>query len=410
MIQNFSKWICCQLGAREHYAIPQALNQQKQLSYLITDAWISPNSVVNLLPSHKLASLRERFHPDLATASICAFTNSLIRFELTQRIQKTTGWERVIARNKWFQKQAMQAIDKISSELNFRPILFAYSYAALEIFNYAKKKGWYTILGQIDPGLFEEKLLLEEYTKNTSYQFKWQPAPSHYWKTWQEECLLADQIVVNSRWSSQALQQIGISVNKINIIPLAYKAPEATDNFARIYPSTFSFQRPLRVLFLGQVILRKGIAALLEAAKFLNDQPIEFWLVGSQALDPQKTSESQKVRWIGAVPRSQVTKYYQQADVFLFPTLSDGFGLTQLEAQAWKLPIIASKFCGEVVEDKVNGLILPEVTGKAIADALEFCLNHPRQLETFSLQSKSSENFCLSQLQYRLQHLTNAVI
>lgn len=63
------------------------------------------------------------------------------------------------------------------------------------------------------------------------------------------------------------------------------------------------------------------------------------------------------VRWIGSVPRSATAMYYQLADVFLFPTLSDGFGLTQLEAQAWKLPIITSKFCGEVVKDRVNGAI-----------------------------------------------------
>ncbi|NEQ11883.1 MAG: glycosyltransferase, partial [Moorea sp. SIO4E2] len=72
-------WICCQIGAREHYAIPRSLHQQGNLSHLITDAWITPQSPLNYLPKNLLTSLRDRFHPDLAQASTHAFTNSLIQ-------------------------------------------------------------------------------------------------------------------------------------------------------------------------------------------------------------------------------------------------------------------------------------------------------------------------------------------
>ncbi|MDP8963805.1 MAG: glycosyltransferase family 4 protein, partial [Cyanobacteriota bacterium] len=239
----------------------------------------------------------------------------------------------------------------------------------------------------------------------------WQPAPPHYWVNWQEECSLADRIVVNSLWSSQALEQAGIAANKLDIIPLAYEPPEQAHDFVRTYPAAFSAERPLRVLFLGQVILRKGIAALLEAAQTLRNQPIEFWLVGSQGIArPSQTQQQERVRWMGSVPRSATAKYYQQADVFLFPTLSDGFGLTQLEAQAWKLPVIASRFCGAVVKDRVSGLILQEVTGEAIANALQFCLQNPRQLEAFARESTKASFFSLSQLQQYLQALPYDVV
>jgi glycosyltransferase involved in cell wall biosynthesis len=411
MPEQLPFWICCQLGAREHYAIPRALYQAGQLAHLITDAWVAPQSALNRLPTPVLAHLRDRFHSDLAQASIHAFTSSLIRFELAQRIKKTSGWERIIARNCWFQKQAVQSLNIITPQLNSRPTLLAYSYAALELFRYAKTRGWRTILGQIDPGLVEEKLVLEEHAKHPNYQSTWQPAPPRYWASWQEECSLADRIVVNSLWSSQALQQVGIPANKIDIIPLAYQPPEQARDFIRTYPPAFSAERPLRVLFLGQIILRKGIAALLEAAELLRDQPIEFWLVGSQGVaKPSQVQDQDRVKWIGSVPRSAAAKYYQQADVFLFPTLSDGFGLTQLEAQAWKLPIIASRFCGEVVKDEVSGLILQEVTGEALANALQLCLNNPRQLEAFAKATTNLSAFNLSQLQHHLQTLPYAVV
>ncbi|MBE9127547.1 glycosyltransferase, partial [Coleofasciculus sp. LEGE 07081] len=114
----FSPWICCQLGAREHYAIPRALHKAGQLAHLITDAWVLPQSPLNLLPTPLLANLRDRFHPDLTQASVHAFTASLIRFELAKRIQKTLGWERLIARNCWFQQQAVQTLETVTPQLN----------------------------------------------------------------------------------------------------------------------------------------------------------------------------------------------------------------------------------------------------------------------------------------------------
>lgn len=408
MFKNYSSWLCCQLGAREHYAIPRALHQAGQLTYLITDAWILPNSPLNLLPKPLLANFRERFHKDLAIASVYSFNNSLISFELNQRIQKQSGWQRIIFRNHWFQQKTVNFLKKLTPQISSPPILFAYSYAALDLFRYAKSQSWRTILGQIDPGIVEERLVLEEHTRYPNYQSRYQAAPSEYWTNWLKECSLADRIVVNSLWSSQALQKVGISEHKIDIIPLAYQAPEETANFVRFYPASFSTKRPLRVLFLGQIILRKGIAALLEAVELLRDKPIEFWLVGSQGIPQPK--QSPQLKWIGAVPRSATSKYYQEADVFLFPTLSDGFGLTQLEAHAWKLPIIASKFCGNVVKNQVNGLLLQELTGEAIANALLFCLNNPQQLEMFSRQSSQLDDFNLSHLNRHLQALSYAVV
>jgi len=402
---NYSSWICCQIGAREHYAIPRSLYQSNQLAYLFTDAWVPPQSKFNALPNVLLRPLRDRFHSELANASVESFTGSLLQFEVMHRLRKTGDWERMIARNAWFQNRAIQRLESIQAQCPFKtpPILFTYSYAALELLRYAKGKGWTTVLGQIDPGIVEEEIVLDEHQKYPNLAPNWQPVPSEYWVAWQEECKLADRVIVNSSWSSQALQQVGIPKEKICIVPLAYQPPTTSQLFERVYPDHFSADRPLRVLFLGQIILRKGIAALLEAAKLLQDQPIEFWLVGSIGIDRSQV-DSSNIRWIGSVPRSETAQYYQKADVFLFPTLSDGFGLTQLEAQAWKLPLIVSRFCGEVVKDGVNGIVLSEITGHKIAYALKRCISFPEALTDFSKCSEQVGSNRLSDLYRQLQH------
>ncbi len=129
-----------------------------------------------------------------------------------------------------------------------------------------------------------------------------------------------------------------------------------------------------------------------------------FWIVGSQQINISLELKTHpQIRWVGQISRSQTANYYQNADVFLFPTLSDGFGLTQLEAQAWRLPIIASRCCGEVAIDGVNGLVLSEVSGEAIAQSLQFCLNHPEYLQQFSQYTSTIAHFDLPQLAKELQ-------
>ncbi|HIK06675.1 MAG TPA: glycosyltransferase family 4 protein [Trichormus sp. M33_DOE_039] len=408
---NMTSWICCQIGAREHYAIPRALHENEQLAFLITDAWVAPQSPLAVLPFSPTKALKERFHPALQHASVHAFNLSLIRFEISQKLQKTSAWDRMIARNYWFQKQAINRLKKLAPQLKTRSILFSYSYAALELFRFAKQQGWLTILGQIDPGPLEEEIVIQEYERSPQYRGDWKPVPAAYWQTWREECELADCIMVNSYWSSQLLEKAGINSDKIQVVPLVYTPPETAKNFSRTYPESFSPERPLRALFLGQVTLRKGITSVLAAVEKLAGYPIEFWLVGSQQIEiPPQLETHPQIRWVGQVNRSETAQYYQQADVFLFPTLSDGFGLTQLEAQAWKLPIIASRCCGEVVVDGVNGWLLDEVSGEAIAYQLKSILHNPQYLEYLAQISSSQEltNHKLSNLSSFLQTIANS--
>ncbi|MEO1390541.1 MAG: glycosyltransferase family 4 protein [Cyanobacteria bacterium J06634_6] len=394
-------WIVCQLGAREHYAIPRALHRAGQLHKLVTDAWVAPNSAVSRVPG--LRSLGDRHHPELTAAPIKAFTPSLIQFEAIHRLQKTGPWERMIARNNWFQKQTISYLRSVSIPQNSSATLFSYSYAALELFQYAKQRGWHTVLGQIDPGILEEKIVIEEHKKNPRLAPDWRPVPSDYWQRWQQECDLANEIIVNSGWSKQLLEKADIDPDKIKVVPLVYTPPAAAQRFQRHYPEAFSQDRPLRVLFLGLVGLRKGIAALLEAVQQLENKPIEFWMVGPQDIRiPPHLLHHPKIRWIGPVPRSQVQNYYREADVFLFPTLSDGFGLTQLEAQAWKLPLITSNYCGDVAQDGINGLKLSEVNADQIAKALTTCLQKNEALQSFSKHSYSSNIFDVTRLEKEL--------
>jgi glycosyltransferase involved in cell wall biosynthesis len=393
-----TKWICCQLGAREHYAVPRALHRQGALDLLLTDLWICPNNSLGSLTSR----LRERFHPELAAAKVYAPNLGSIALEARCKLASLRSWpvhgsywQERIARNTSFQKAVTARLSRIDDADLSRTVM-AYSYMALQIFRFAQARGWRTVLGQIDAGPPEERILERLHEAYPMYGRRPEGAPRRYWADWREECALADRIVVNSLWSQAALEAEGVPAAKIRVVPLAYDEPKPFGAFRRFYPASFTPSRPLRVLFLGQINLRKGIASLLDAIRLLQAEPVEFWLVGPiQVSIPADLRNHLRVRWIGPVSRAETARFYREADVFLFPTFSDGFGMTQLEAQAWNLPVIATKFCGDVVKDGNNGWLLSENSADAIAETLRRCLADPMILQEVSSRSVLTEQFGL---------------
>jgi glycosyltransferase involved in cell wall biosynthesis len=405
------KWLCCQLGAREHYAIPRGLFRLGILGGLITDAWARPSSLRAKICGRRLA---ERFDGELRDAPVKAFNSSLILFEILARARGLGMWPSVIARNHWFQRKVVAFLDSQLSTLNSHLILCSYSYTALEPFRYAKMRGWKTVMLQIDPGPDEEAIVAEEVARIPELAGDWQPAPPEYWNNWREECKLADRIVVNSEWSRDGLIREGVPSEKLSVIPLAYETPKngnqkseiRNQKLQRSYPVRFTHERPLRVLFLGLINLRKGVARLLEAARILRDEPVEFWMVGPVEIgNASRVGDDGRIKWFGPVTRKRAGQFYRTADVFILPTLSDGFAITQLEAQAHGLPIIASKFCGNVVENGLNGIILEEPSAACIAHTVRDCVANPDRLEKLASASQVRDKFTLHALAQRLEEV-----
>jgi glycosyltransferase involved in cell wall biosynthesis len=407
-IPSAPSWVCCQLGSREHYAIPRVLHRANRLDLLLTDFWSRHPAFLSSLPSTSARKLAERRHPDLASATIEDVGFSRVLFDLSARHRKWSAWETTFRRDEWFQRRILHTLQTRYLPLfNSRPpgIFFAYSYAARHLLQFFRERGWTTILGQIDPGIEEENLVAAEVERSPHITTSWEPAPAAYWLNWRKEVDLSDILMVNSNWSRQALITSGVPEEKIRVVPLAY---EKSSNSAppRTYAEKFSSSRPLRILFLGQINLRKGIRILFDAFEKLANQPIEFWMVGPGNIEiPEKYRIHPQFHWTGPVSRSEANRYYAEADVFLLPTLSDGFALTQLEAQANGLPVIASKFCGDVVEDGRNGLLLDPLTGDKLAELLTELLRHPERLAQMSRESRIEERFSLNNLAINLQKL-----
>ena len=142
----------------------------------------------------------------------------------------------------------------------------------------------------------------------------------------------------------------------------------------------------------------------------LCNEPVEFWMVGPEEIANAPASrKTKRMKWFGPATRKQAAEFYRAADLFILPTLSDGFAITQLEAQAHGLPLIASKFCGKVVEDGINGIVLDDPSAACIAHAVRECILNPGRLEELASASSVPAKFTIQVLAQQLQDLAGTL-
>lgn len=141
--------------------------------------------------------------------------------------------------------------------------------------------------------------------------------------------------------------------------------PNGADLSGFLPQSSKSTEGPLKLICVARLIERKGQHHLIQAIKQLNttDLDVTLDLVGTgdslkdyQQLTQQLGLEG-RVNFSGYVPREEIGRWYQQADIFVLPSYNEGMSLAALEAMAAGLPLLLTRTGGtaDLVKDGVNG-------------------------------------------------------
>jgi glycosyltransferase involved in cell wall biosynthesis len=377
--------IMAMMGNREHYQPMKSAHEHGSLARFITDFWYAPESsalrCAKILPAGRGEFLKGRFAAELRYADVVALTAVGMWQYVGLRLRRGRDWRyRVFASaGRRFAQQCVRHMDVPHTAF------LGFSSAALEALEYENRAGVLTVIDQIDPARTEAEIVIEEMKRHRRWVLdSHHRIPDEYFERISAEWSAARRIVVNSAWSKSALVQQGVPAGKIRICPLAYK-PSVTP--AR---RQFTRQSRLRVLWLGTLCLRKGIVYAIEAARRLERQPVDFTFAGpiDVSLPPLPANST----YVGRIPRSQTGELYCSHDIFVLPTLSDGFAMTQLEAMAHGLPVIATPHCGEVVEHGINGLIVPARDPLSLAEAILEMGADAAKLEAMSLAALARAN------------------
>lgn len=204
----------------------------------------------------------------------------------------------------------------------------------------------------------------------------------------------ADVIFCHSEWIKKTLIENHKPESAIRVIPkgvdTSFWAPEPQDRV------------PFRVGFAGQLQLIKGIQYLFEAWRILKS-PGQLWICG-----PKVTYLSQGRRewacgkifdkylnsaykgWLRN--REDLKRFYNALDVFIAPSLEDGWNMTAVEAMACAKPVITTTTTGmsQIIEEGVNGFVIAPGSTEEIVEKLAWCRDHKSQLKVMGIAARET--------------------
>lgn len=193
-----------------------------------------------------------------------------------------------------------------------------------------------------------------------------------------EELYLADRVYVASTFTAATLKEFSGTLPNISVVPYGFP-PVAMDREYRR-----SKGDPLKVLFVGGLTQRKGIANLFAAVDDFRNF-VQLTVVG------QKTNASctaldralMRHRWIPSLPHRDVLAEMRGHDVLIFPSLFEGFGLVITEAMSQGTPVITTdRTAGpDVIDHGVDGWVIRAGSANEIRRMLDYILSHRSMLE-----------------------------
>lgn len=256
--------------------------------------------------------------------------------------------------------------------------LYLYEYTALEAFRMPCHEGRLKILDfpSLNSRQFQEILRREKTATpdlRNGYDAYFESVFEKRQARRDAEMAAADVVITNSTVTKASHVAGGADPNKTYSVP--YGAPPALAAVGRRPDPSM----PLRIVWAGSFSIRKGANYFLQAwARFNRGKGAHGDVFGRVVLPDTSKLDLPGLTFHGSVPRSVLFDAMERADVLLFPTLSDGFGMVVTEAFARGLPVITTKEAGasDLIANHENGLIIDAGSADAICNALQWCADN----------------------------------
>jgi glycosyltransferase involved in cell wall biosynthesis len=264
-------------------------------------------------------------------------------------------------------------------------IVHAYEHSALAIFERAEELGVFKVLEQTSKYHGSSNCLIEEQFEKfpelkTSYinrisgnlLLKRNARKSR-------EHDLSDLVVCNSSFTRKTLIEGGINEDKIIVVPLAFPPP------SEYIQGTIENEK-IRFLYAGSINVNKGSHILINVWRkhFANNPNISLTLVGNNMLpDSYLSNLPPNVKVMNYVHQSVLYKLYDESNVFVFPTLADGFGMVITEAMARGLPVIASRNSAgpDLIKHQQDGLLIDAGNAEDLFNQINWCITNKQEIQ-----------------------------
>jgi glycosyltransferase involved in cell wall biosynthesis len=360
------KAVVTHAGRRDSYQLALALDEGNLLEALITDFYWNP-AVYSLLKT----AMPHRGIPE----RICAGLDSRRVHLSSKAVFADIGMKLTGGKNLYPYKDAALGSDARKRAIKTGSALFSYSYYAHSAFRCADTELEHRFLFQLHPHPQSVREILAEEIERTpiaraSLMMEGElNLPQEAFEQLAQEAQLANGWAAASRYTAQTLADHGVPAEKIHVVPYGVSLkdfPPRTQPPAKDAPFT--------IIYVGSLIQRKGLSYLLDAVRALKSKNVRLILRGRGAVDRDLLKHYSDIDFdlkLG-VSLQELVQDLQRSDVFILPSLTEGFAQVILEAMACGVPVIttANTCAPDVMTDGVEGFILPIRDSKAIEEKI----------------------------------------
>jgi glycosyltransferase involved in cell wall biosynthesis len=272
--------------------------------------------------------------------------------------------------------------------------VYVFSGIAEEIFLALRGRPTACVLARGSSHIALQRQLLEEEEQRLG---AWVEKPSDWIVAREErEYALADMIVVLGSFPHRSFVERGIDPNKLCTVRpgVDVRAFRATAPQIQARQARLQGQEPLRILNVGNFSLQKGAYDFLELLRRADPSRFRFRFVGAVALDARSCWLAARglAEFVGKKPQAELPAEYAWGDVFVLPTLQDGFGVVIAQALAGALPVLTTWNTGAadlIVSDR-NGWVVPPRRPDLLLERLHWCDGHRQELAAMAVAAQQT--------------------
>ena len=377
--ENVKKCITCHAGNRDSYQLSLALYENNLLESLITDFYT---------PQFARRFTTKRYTSELPAEKVISLWGNLFYQKVLKRPYSVSD--------------ARLSNYAVKKAIQNQSHLFLSSYTAYEAFSKVKNEALTNrcLLFQLHPHpvsvkrIFEEEINLVPIARKSILGELEMNQDKHVLDRLIRESILADDCIVASSFTKETLIENNIPEDKITVVPYG------VDGYNFPQKSEYNFVNgKLNIVFVGQMIQRKGLYYLLEAVKKLNSRNINLTIIGRGSIDQNLLNNYTAQANINVkinLSHADLVKEIHKNDVLIFPSLVEGFGQVILEAMSAGLPVICTPNTAgrDLFVTGDEGIIIPIRNLEILMDKIEWCMRNKKLLaEMGNIASRTSKLF-----------------
>ena len=192
----------------------------------------------------------------------------------------------------------------------------------------------------------------------------------------------ADRIyVISEHVRLELMNRFGTSPEKLKITPIAVHEKKMDPDLRRILRNSYGYESQKIVLYVGSIFQRRHLPVLIQALARL-ESDVKLVVIGENRTFPYvdlkkiatDSGVDSRIVWLEYASAKTLEDYYRMADVFVYLSTYEGFGIPPLEAMSYGVPVVLSRTPAMDQIYQYSALFVPDISPASVADSVRACV------------------------------------